>query len=216
MREARETVGHIILAPRVSDPLEIYRRQKDPDEQARVLNTQIVKIEPEFGSDLKVTPQSVNALVQIASAQRAEMTQYRIDVISFLTHQNLVATANTLIEEDPFVAQPFEQVLTTISRIRRLAGVEENLSPKEEKDELAEEVFAEVADRLFDDHMAVEERGELINTIDASWSPALILRMYRKHPDTLTALVRCMNEFRDTRLRLVLRKFIEKEEEKED
>lgn len=213
--EGKERVGHIILAPRVSDPIEIYRRQHDPDEQARVLNTQIVKLESEV-SDLKITPQSVNALRIIGSAQRAEISQYRVDVVTGLTHANLVATANTLVDEDPFEDMPFEQVLSTISRIRKLAGKEDAVTPEEEKDELEIEVLAEMADRLSNDNMEWRDRAELIDQIDAYWSPALILKMYRKYPETLVVLVRSMNELRDERLRRVLRRFIVEEKEKEE
>lgn len=212
MTEGKERVGHIILAPKVSDPIEIYRRQNDPDEQARVLNTQIVKLHSEVGSNLKITPQSVNALISISSAQRAEISQYRVDVVTGLTHANLVATANTLVDEDPFEDLPFEQVLSTISRIRKLAGKEDAVTPKEEKDELEIEVLAEMTDRLSNDNMEERDRAELIDQLDANWSPALILKMYRKYPESLVAIVRYMNEFRDERLRRVLRGFIKEED----
>lgn len=173
--------------------VDVYHGQSDPDQKALVLNSQIVQIE----GDGKATPGAMNVLAILYRDETSLSPEYRPPVIRGLSHDNLVAVANSLTEEEEL-----DPLILAIKRIEKAAQGEweENHSEKSEKDFFAD-VFDELAERLLESTMDDEERARFVAAIDDLVSLGLLDLLEEKRPDLLVLLYEHREEFNNGVLR---------------
>lgn len=107
----RPDLSLTIFTPVVETTVDTYRGTADLDERAKLLNDRIVQKDEGIA-----TAPSIRDLI-VLSSDPMQLTQYRPDSVSALTHENLVAVARGLI-----APKDQDSLLEAAKQIERAAG----------------------------------------------------------------------------------------------
>lgn len=187
-----EPMGH------VGHALEQIRKTDDPDLQAEILNTAIVR----FSDEGVASSQSVALVRDLAQEQQVTALQHRPDAIVGLNSDSLVSIANGLVsEEDPDNQSTRGQdVFSVAQRIKESDGETEggNINT-----EFEEQIFHEIEERLLGQSGDPREQEEVVASLDDLMTQGLFNRIVR-NPSLLATIALHVHELNNDELRTAI------------
>lgn len=193
----RPELSLTIFTPDVETTVDTYRGTADLDERAKLLNDRIVQTDEGIA-----TAPSIRDLM-VLSSDPMQLTQYRPDSVSALTHANLVAVARGLI-----ALKDQDSLLEAAKQIERAAGGGSTGGTGliEREAAFRQHVMEELAERLSYTHSGdhVEAR-ELIGAINGL-ATAELEDLMESNQDTASALLMRVYEIENPLLRKVILK----------
>lgn len=187
-----------------STALDIYKAEASPEAKALILNEQIIGEHEGF-----VPEQTINTLVVIAQGEVGGLTQYRPDLVSTLSHENLMAVINTYAG---YGHEASSELQISVSSIKEASAEGEGSTPDESGNDLKGHIILELTERLMDHGMEQEDRRQLMNAIEALATKEF-LKLVTEEPMLLTVLSANVEEFESEGLRKRIRSLQQKIEE---
>lgn len=183
----------------IQSPIELYDQAPNEDAKAIVLNTQVIQTEVDGTGLVRATEGSVAILRQMVVAG-ANTQGYLADPIRFLSGKNLVAVAQSIVDEPIPVANDVDQAMKDqLEALAKEAGLQiskTDLPTTDDEEEiLADEVFRRMAEDLADPGFGTDERREIIHQFDTQASVRLLLEIRLNRPETLRVIVANIHEF---------------------